>query len=222
MTPLVIVGNSEIARIAYEYFTYDSDYDVIAFSVDPDYVGSGSFLGKPVIPLPELEKHHAPEDGEVFVAMGSGQLNRLRTRFFDQMHDRGYRMASYVSSRAFVWRNVAIGQNCFILENNTVQPFVKIGHNVTLWSGNHIGHGSVIRNNVFVSSQVVISGLCEIGESSFLGVNSCIAEETKIAPDNFIAMGAAVSRSTEPDQVLIGNPAAPHKVGAKRFCRVKP
>lgn len=221
MRPLVIVGNSEIARIAFEYFQHDSNREIVAFAVDPNYIGEGTFQGLPVVSIETLGETHPPTEVDAFVAIGSSQLNRLRTRFFLAMKERGYRLTSYVSSRAFVWRDVEIGENCFILEDNTLQPFVRVGDNVTLWSGNHIGHGSVIRDHVFLTSHVVISGFCDVGAHSFLGVNSACAEETKIAEDNYITMGAMVTRSTEPDQVLVGNPAQPHKVGAKRFCRVK-
>ena len=87
-----------------------------------------------------LEQSYAPDAHDLFVAVTYGQLNRLRTRLAEAAKVKGYRLASYVSSRAFVWRNVTFGEHCFVFEDNTVQPFVRIGDNVVLWSGNHIGH----------------------------------------------------------------------------------
>jgi carbonic anhydrase/acetyltransferase-like protein (isoleucine patch superfamily) len=78
---------------------------------------------------------------------------------------------------------------------------------VVLWSGNHIGHRTVINDNVFISSHVVISGYCEIGESSFLGVNSCVADYRKIGRDCVIGAGAVVVSDAEPRNVYVGNPA---------------
>lgn len=221
MAKLVIVGASEIARMAYEYFTHDSEHEVVAFAAESTFIEEPEFLGKPLVDFAKMEESFPPDSHMAFVAIGSAQLNRIRARFFEEAKAKNYRLASYVSSRAFVWHNVSIGENCFILEDNTLQPFVKIGDDVTLWSGNHIGHGSTIDDHVFIASHVVISGLCEIGRYSFLGVNAAMAENTVIAEDNFIAMGAAVTRSTQADQVLTGNPAEAQKVNAKRFCRVK-
>ena len=107
------------------------------------------------------------------------------------------------------------------LENNTLQPFVEIQDNVVLWSGNHIGHHSIIRNNCFLSSHVVISGHCDIGENAFFGVNSTVANNIKIASDNFISMGASISKQTDEDGFYTGNPAEKRKVSAKRVCKVK-
>ena len=193
---LVIIGIGETGLIAHEYFEYDSVYEVVAFSASEEYITDQKINGLPVVALESLEEFYPPSEYEVFVAISSGKLNRNRTKTFFEAKSKGYTCASYVSSRAFVWRNVEIGENCFIFEDNTLQPFVKIENNVTLWSGNHIGHNTVIKNNCFISSHCVISGFCEIGESSFLGVNCTIENNTNIASDNFIGSGAIIRKDT--------------------------
>jgi sugar O-acyltransferase (sialic acid O-acetyltransferase NeuD family) len=180
---LVIVGNTAFAEIACEFFVHDSDYDVVGFSVESEYLKGEELSGLPVVPFEELEDSFAPSEHDVFVAATYTQLNRLRTRLANAAKERGYGLATYVSSGAFVWRNVELGEHCFVFEDNTVQPFVNIGRNVVLWSGNHIGHHSTIRDNVFVSSQVVISGFCDIGDNCFLGVNATIANDVTIGRD---------------------------------------
>ncbi|MBV9996518.1 MAG: acetyltransferase [Caulobacteraceae bacterium] len=219
--PLVIIGNGEIAEMACEYFAYDSPREVAGFVIGAEYIKVPSLHGRPVTPLDELAVRYPPDAYDAFVAIGDGQLNRLRRRHVDGVRALGYQLASYVSSRAFVWRNVEIGENCFILEHNVLQAFTAVGDNVTLWSGNHIGHRSVIEEDVFMSSHVVVSGFCRIGARSFLGVNAAVAHQVTVAPDNFIAMGAAVAASTEPDSIYQGNPAERRSISAKRFCRVR-
>jgi len=218
---LVICGVGETAILAYEYFTKDSSYDVCAFAVNKEFKNSKRFLGLPIIEIEEIEKTYPPDKFCAFVAVSSNRLNRDRAGLFMDLKKRGYSFASYISSRAFVWDNVEIGENCFILENNVLQPFTKIGDNVTLWSGNHIGHRTKIHNNVFISSHCVISGFCEIGVFSFLGVNCTLANNVQVASDNFISMGAVVSKSTERDGLYKGNPAQKHKLSAKIFCKVR-
>ncbi len=155
---LVIIGDSAFAEIAYEYFSYDSDYEVVGFSVEQDYLQRENLFGLPIVPFESVETYFSPKEHDVFAALAYTQLNRLRTRLSSAAKQKGYKLASYISSKAFVWRNVEMGEHCFIFEGNVVQPFVKLGNNVVLWSGNHIGHHSVIGNNCFVSSHVVISG----------------------------------------------------------------
>jgi sugar O-acyltransferase (sialic acid O-acetyltransferase NeuD family) len=219
--PLLIVGNGEIASMAYEYFTHDSGYKPVAFTIGKEYIKTETFEGLPLLPIEEAASEYPPQEVTAFVAIGDNLLNRVRAHHFHSMKKKGYALASYVSSRLFRWHNVEIGENCFIQEDNTLQAFVKIRDNVTLWSGNHIGHRSVIESHVFVTSHVVISGFCRIGSYSFLGVNSSVANGVEIAPDNFIAMGAAVTASTEADRIYMGVPAKPRDVSAKAFCKVR-
>ncbi len=205
---LILVGAGEFALIAYEYFTYDSDYEVTAFSVEREFVKETSINGVPVVAFEEIEQHYPPEQCDMFVAVPASQLNRLRTRLYLKGKEKGYTFASYVSSRAFVWRNAVIGENCFLFEHNTVQPFVEIGNNVILWSGNHIGHRSVIRDNCFLSSHVVVSGYCDIGESCFIGVNSTFNDHITVPRDCVIASGTLVNKNLKnPERIYHGSPA---------------
>ena len=194
---LIIVGIGETGLIAYEYFQYDSEYEVVAFSVNEQYITKNEILGLPVVSLEKLEFKYPPQEYEVYVAISSGKLNRNRTKVYKEVKSKGYKCATYISSKAFVWRNVEIGENCFIFENNVIQPFVKIGNNVMIWSGNVIGHSSVIKDNCFISLHCVIAGFCEIGENSFLGINCTIEDKTKIAKDNFIGAGAIIRKNTK-------------------------
>ena len=206
---LIIVGAGETAKIAHEYFTHDSPYEIAAFSVEQKFLKESEMRGLPVVPFEELANLYEPAKYKVFVAISYTQLNRIRARLYNAIKQKGFSAASYVSSSAFVWRNVEIGENCFIFENNVLQHKVKVGNNVILWSGNHIGHRTLIKDNCYISSHVVISGFCEVGENCFFGVNSCVGDKLKIARDCVIGAGAVVIRDTEAEKVYVGNPAKP-------------
>lgn len=218
---IVIIGAGEQAQLAYEYFTHDSVHSVIAFAVEKDFRESDTLMDLPIVDFETMEETYDPDIFKAHVAISSTQLNRARERLFKLVKEKGYTCASYISSRAFVWHNVEIGENAFILEHNTIQPFCKVGENVVLWSGNHIGHRSVIGDHCFISSHVVISGFCNIGNYTFMGVNSSVANNTDVAADNFIAMGAQITKSTQNDLIYKGAPAEAGKLSAKRFCKVK-
>jgi len=211
MQKLFIVGDGETAELAYEYFTHDSPHEVVAFCVEREFAKRDQLFGLPVVHFEEVERIYPPEDYQAFVAISYTKLNRVRARLYQATKRKGYQLVSYVSSRAFVWRNVEIGENCFIFENNVIQYAVRLGNNVVLWSGNHIGHQTIIHDNVFISSHVVVSGYCEVGENCFLGVNSSIANNVSIARDCLIGMGAVIHKNTEERKVYVGNPGKPIK-----------
>ena len=218
---LIIVGDGETAQIAYEYFSHDSDYKVIGFSVEKAFLKKDTLYDLPVTPFEELKRRYTPQQHSVFIAISYTQLNRIRARLYHAVKRMGFPLASYISTNAFVWHNVKIGENCFILENNVIQHGVKISNNVILWSGNHIGHQSIIGENTYIASHVVISGFCQIGESCFLGVNCCLNDNIKIAKDCIIGSGAVVVRDTEPGKVYTGNPAKPREASSYQTFKVK-
>ena len=208
MTPkerkLVIVGDSAFAEVAYEYFTHDSPYEVVAFAVEAAYRKRDRLFDRPVVAFEGLEDRFAPEAHSFFAALVYTDQNRLRTRLYREAKAKGFRPASYVSPRAFVWPNVQLGEHCFVFEGNVLQPFVTVGDNVVLWSGNHVGHHSTIRDHGFLSSHVVVSGFVSIGESVFMGVNATVANNVSIGDRCLVGAGALVLGDVPDDSKVIG------------------
>lgn len=199
---LVIIGTGGNADMAYECFKKDSCHIVKAFAVEREYLDSGEKFGLPVLPFENLEDILPPDRYAAFVAVGYAKLNRLRARLYGEAKAKGYDLLSYVSSQAFVWDNVKIGDNCLILEDNVLQYDVEIGNNTWLWSGNHVGHCAKIGNHVFIASHVVISGSCEIGDYCFCGVNSAFANDIMVGRNCVVGMGANVKHDVPAGSVL--------------------
>jgi sugar O-acyltransferase (sialic acid O-acetyltransferase NeuD family) len=206
MAKVVVFGLSDCAQLAKYYLDNDSEHEVVAFTASSEYIHAPTFEGLNVVPWAELERSFPPTEFHLFVPMTATAMNKNRRRVYEEGKARGYRYISYVSSHATVLTD-EIGENCFIMEDNTLQPFVRIGNNVVLWSGNHIGHHSTIRDHVFFTSHVVLSGHVEVGEHAYLGVNATIRDNIEIAEGTLIAMGSNVTRSTEPWKAYVGNPA---------------
>jgi sugar O-acyltransferase (sialic acid O-acetyltransferase NeuD family) len=203
MARLVIFGAGDIARLAHTYFTQDSPYEVVGFVTDGEHRKADSFLGLPWIDVDRLDARFPATEHEMFVALSYTQMNRARATKYAAMKEAGYRLASYVSSRCTYLSSVAPGDNCFILEDNTIQPFVTIGNNVTLWSGNHIGHDSTIGNHCFITSHVVVSGHCHVADYCFIGVNSTLRNSITIGEATLIGAGSIVMRDTQPKSVYV-------------------
>lgn len=208
MSKVVIFGIQDFASLAHFYLKEDSPHEVVAFTVTKEYMPSkAKFEGLPVVPFDELDHSYPPAEYAFFAPMSHRKMNKLRESIYLQAEGRGYEQISYVSSKATLFSNVTIGKNCFILEDNTIQPFVTIGDNVVLWSGNHIGHHSVIKDHVLFTSQVVLSGHCVVEPYCFLGVNATLRDGLHLAEGTLVAMGACVTKDTDPWGVYSGVPA---------------
>jgi len=192
MQEIVVFGTGEIAELADFYFRHDSKFKVAGFTVDEEYLKDSEFHGRPVVPFERVMKSFPPQRYGLFVAVSYSKINELRAAKVAAARAAGYQLVSYVSSRATIFPELQVKENCFILEDNTIQPFARIGANVTLWSGNHIGHHSVIEDDVFIASHVVVSGGVRIGQGSFLGVNVTLRDHVTIGKQCVIGAGALV------------------------------
>tara|TARA_B100001057_G_C22746158_1_gene909821 strand:+ start:476 stop:1114 length:639 start_codon:yes stop_codon:yes gene_type:complete len=202
----ILFGTSGQAEVMDYLLTVDSEYEVVAFTATKDFINTNEIYNKPLIAFEDIEKLYLPEEFEMHIAIGYNDRNKTREKFYRLAKNKGYKLLTYVSSRCTNYSK-KIGDNCFIFEDNTLQPFVEIGNNCILWSGNHVGHHSKINNNVFISSHVVISGHCEIGEYSFLGVNATIRDNIKVANDTLVGAGATILKNTLENKTYIGNKA---------------
>lgn len=168
-------------------------------------------MGLPIISWTDALDKFSNDDVEFFISIGYRKTNSVRQQRYQQVKSAGYSCATYISSKAINFAQ-SIGENCFILENNVLQPFTVIGNNVTMWSGNHLGHHSEVEDNVFISSHAVISGKCRIGMNSFLGVNCCLHDGTVVGEKSVIGAGAIVSNSCEGRSVFAPASTAPRTI----------
>jgi len=214
---LVIFGNEKMAQLAHFYFTNDSEYDVTAFTVDREYMNNKEFLGLPLIPFEEVNVRYPIEEYSMFIAIGYKKLNTLREEKYNEAKEKGYNLISYVSSKLISWGDTIIGDNCFILENQVLQPFVKIGNNVIIWSGNHFGHDVVIADHTWLSSHIICSGYVKVGSNCFIGINATIRDGVKIGNKSIIGAGALVNKDIKEKSVLIASATELYKLNSEQF-----
>ncbi len=216
MAKVVIFGIQDFASLAHYYLDHDSGDEVVAFTVTKDYLPKeNTFEGLPIVPFENVQSIYNPAEYFLFAPLSHRKMNLVRETIYNQIKEKGYKLISYVSTKSTVYPCVQIGDNCFVLEDNTIQPYTKIGNNVILWSGNHIGHHSIIKDHVLFTSHVVLSGHCVVEPHCFFGVNASLRDGLHIAEGSFISMGSNIIKDTEPWGVYKGNPAKKMRVQSK-------
>jgi sugar O-acyltransferase (sialic acid O-acetyltransferase NeuD family) len=214
---IVIFGAGDLGELAHFYFSTDSPYEVAAFTLDRAYIQSSTACGLPVVPFEEVVQHYPPDQHAMFVALSYSKLNAVRREKFEAARALGYELPGYVSSRASLLNEGRLGANCFILEDNTIQPFVTIGDNVTLWSGNHLGHHSTVGSHTFIASHVVVSGGVRIGEQCFIGVNATLRDHIIIGDRCVVGAGALLLEDAAPEGVYMGTGTERARVPSTRL-----
>ena len=216
MAKIVIFGTQDFAQLAHFYLSRDGQHEIVAFTIHRQYIEEASFLKLPVVPFETIETSHPPKDFQIFAPMSSAKMNSIRQGIYEQIKAKGYRCISYISPAA-TYYGTPIGENCFIFENNVIQPFTTIGDNVIMWSGNHLGHHSSIADHCFIASHVVISGHVTIEQNCFIGVNATLNNGIRVAKNTFIGSGALVTSSTREFGVYPGSAAEVSRVPSNKL-----
>lgn len=205
MEKVVIFGTSAAGALSHFCLTHDSPYEVVAFTVDRSYIKEETFRGLPVAPFEEIESIYPPNDYKMLVALLANRVNKTRAEKYHQAKVKGYKLISYISSKAITWPDLVIGDNCFIGEGAICRPFLKIGDNVMTMSGAFLGHDSVIKDHSFIASRAVLLGAVTVEPCCVLGANCTVLEGVTIGRECIIGAGVVIHENTQEKGVYRAN-----------------
>ena len=204
MKKVVIFGTGELAQRIFFYLK-DSDDQVIAFCANKSKIDKEELLGLPVIAFENIKETFPPTEFSMFIALAYSEMNKKRTKFFNEAKNKGYELYSFVHPSTKIWDEFEMGENCFILANNVIQPFVKIGNNVLIGSNNLISHNTTIGDNCFITSNVTMGGHITMGKNCFVGLSATINQRIKIGNECIIGAGAIISKNINDKEVYAEN-----------------
>jgi len=205
-TEIIIYGKGDLAKLIFYYLNTDSDYKVVAFCVDKDYLDSESFLGLPLISIDNIEKYYPPKNYKSLVTVGYKNM-RARKEMFLRMKSKGYSFINYISSNSIVSNNVRFGENNIILDGCIIEPFVEIANNNILWSSVTVCHNVKIHSHCFIASRTLIGGFSEIKDNCFLGFDSTIIQNIVIEEETLVGAKSLILKNTKKSTKYIGIPA---------------
>ena len=204
MQKIVIFGTGDLAQRIF-YYLKNSEDEVVAFSANKSNIESDKLLGLPVVGFENVEKEYPPEEFSMFIALAYSEMNKKRRKFFDEAKNKGYELYSYIHPSTKIWDEFEMGENCFILAENIIQPFVKIGDNVLIGSNNLISHNTIIEDNCFLTSNITLGGHITIGANSFVGLSATINQRVKIGEECIIGAGTLITKDVNDKEVYAEN-----------------
>lgn len=217
MRGLIIFGLTDAAELAQFHFRANGTHAIAAFCADGAYLKESSFQGVPVVAVEEIAAAFPPGTHDAFVAIGYSRLNRVRAAKCAAMRAAGYQLASCISHQAIVAPDLVHGDNCFIMEGCVIQLGVRLGHNVTMWSGSTVAHHSTVGDHVFMAPRVAVAGRVAIGNYCFLGINATIRNGLGIGSDCVLSAGSVALHDLPDGTVLDAVSGRMHPIDASRI-----
>ncbi len=215
---LIIFGTGNFAQMAHYFFERDSEYQPTAFTVDSEFLDQPSYQGLPVIPFEDVEQHYPPDEFAMFVTLGLREVNLMRKKKIEAAEAKGYRLASYISSKAIRQSELSVGPNTWIMEQAHLHPFVTVGRGTIIWSRSTIGFKSSIGEYCWISG-----GLCGesvvVGDCTFIGLGATVASFVSVGKSNLIGAGAVIQQDTKDFEIYKGPHSKPSRVPSTRFSK---
>ncbi len=206
MKKIIIFGNTPPAFQSHFDFTYDSEYEVVAFTAPAAEIEEDTFLGLPLVPFEEVENLYPPSEHEMFIAIYFHRVNKTRTERFEQAKAKGYTLASYISSKAIVWSELEIGENCMICDGAIVRPFTKVGQNTFIMPGAIVGHNAVVDDHCYLAIRAVVLAEAKLESGCMIGANATILNRVVVGKDSIIGAGAVIAKNTPEKAVFTAPP----------------
>jgi sugar O-acyltransferase (sialic acid O-acetyltransferase NeuD family) len=220
MSKLIVFGTGQTSDIVSYYLECDSEHEIVAYTVDQDHLQKQLHKSKPVIPFEEVQNRYPPAEYKMFVALGYFNLNKLRAEKYQEAKEKGYSLITYIHSKAGIIDTSGIGDNCFILEHQSIQAFSTIGNNCFIWSGVLIAHHCMVKDHCWITSEASIAGNSTIGERCFIGINATIGHMIAIGDDCMVGAGTLVTKSAGNGSVFIAKSTELYKLNSEQFQRI--
>lgn len=221
MARIVIFGTGKVADVIYHHIRHAGTHDVVAFTVDAQYAAAGStFHEKPIVPFDQLPSHFPPSQCQLLVAIGYHDLNAVRAKIYALAKSAGYTLASFISPRASVGDWLEAGDNCIVLDNAMIEPGVRLGNNVVVWSGVLVGHHSTIDDHAWIAGQAVFGGSAHLGERSFVGLGAIVGHEVDLGAQSLVSAGALVMKCADDKAVFVEANTPPFRLDSEKFLKI--
>jgi sugar O-acyltransferase (sialic acid O-acetyltransferase NeuD family) len=220
MSKVVLFGIGRGADVAFRFLKRDSDHEICGFSTDSKYLERDTFHDLPVVAFENIEHRFPPDQYKFLILLGYQNMNGLRAEKYLAAKAKGYSFISYVNSQFYRAEDLDVGENCFILDNQSISLDVTIGNNVVMWSSNHIGDLSSIGDHTWLASHVTVAAEVNVQPCCFLGIGATVGNKLMLGQRTFVGANALVASNTEQDSVHVSPASEAVDLDSRAFMRV--
>lgn len=174
------------------------------------YDNDRSQIGKSILDIPVVgvdEDFFQKDLRGKYCAISIGN-NRIRSRIYDELINRGAVVPSLIHPTAYISPSATIGDGSYIQPHAVIWSLVKIGESVIISPSTVVAHHSVIGMSSMISTLSSIGSDIKIGKNVLIGMGSTIMTGVKeIGSNAIIGAGSVVIKNVEPSSTVVGVPA---------------
>lgn len=198
---LLIIGASGHGKVIADIAIKMNKWQSIAFLDDDKSIKTS--MGLEVIGTSDDVFTHIDEY-EIFVGIGN---NRTRQRVHEMLETFGASIPVLIHPKAVVGELVVIGYGTAIMAGAIVNCCTSIGKGCIINTSSTIDHDNCIEDYVHISPGSHLAGTVKVGKGSWLGIGSVVSNNVNITSECKIGAGAVVVSDINETGTYIGVPA---------------
>lgn len=196
MKDLIIIGASGHGKVVADIAKLCGYRNIVFLDNNPNLSSCG---GYPVLGSLDMADEL---DGNLFIAIGNGQvreklMKRFQQRFFPVL----------IHPSATVAEDVEIQCGTVVVAGAVINPNVKIGCGAIVNTASSIDHDCIIGDYVHVAVGAHLCGTVRVGNETWIGAGSVVSNNITVCSDVTIGAGAVVVRDIKTPGKYVGAPA---------------
>lgn len=206
MKKVVIYGAGPYGKLFFAEAERYGAIDIVAFTVDEQYILENNLYGLPVVPFGQIEKVYPPDQYDMLVVCGYSRM-RNRMEMYNKAKAKGYALVNYISPGAFLENEIKMGDNNIIFSNSVIGFDGVMGNGNIIRQNVYLGHEFELKDHIIISVGCTIGGYSKIGSLSFFGFSVTSSGFRTFGEECLIGAGSIVVKDIEPYSKNYGNPA---------------
>ena len=206
MKSLYIYGASGHAKVVIDAAEKMGCYKIEGLIDDNILLKGKTLVGYPILGGKEYLRNLNTKDVLFFVAIG---INQTRQLISISLLSSGFELCTIIHPSAIIAKDTFIDFGTVLMAGTVINTSSRIGRFCIINTSSSIDHDCTIGEAAHICPGAKLAGNVQIGDRSWVGINSCIIEGRKIGNNCLIGAGACVTKDVASGLTVVGVPAKP-------------
>jgi sugar O-acyltransferase (sialic acid O-acetyltransferase NeuD family) len=198
---LLIVGASGHGKVIADIALKMNKWKRIAFLDDDESIRSS--LGIKIIGKIDKAFSHLI-DSDIFVGIGN---NSIRAKIQEKLETEGASIPVLIHPNSVIGEQVELGAGTVIMAGVVINSSTRIGKGCIINTCASIDHDNLIEDYVHISPGAHLAGTVKVETGTWLGIGSVVSNNVTITSQSKIGAGAVVVKDITETGVYVGVPA---------------
>lgn len=198
---LLIIGANSYGKVVADIAVKMNRWNQIEFLDDDETLKTS--LGLKIIGKSKDALNYI-EDVDIFVAI---EDNKIRQTLLCTFQKAGASIPVLIHNSTVIGEQVEIGEGTVVMAGVVINCCTRVGKGCIINTGSHVDHDNMIDDYVHIAPVAGLGGTVKVGRGSCIGIGSVVINNIRITSECKIGAGAVVVRDIAETGTYVGVPA---------------